>query len=184
MGWSRQLALMLVASIGAGGEAGGAEAQVGVGAVIADGFTSFDSRPIVGGGVTAVWSPAHYLELGLEGGVAGTRLPYGQSDGPAKLGLSDNIVESFTLLPRVMFGPRFVPTPNVALGLAVGSTWLWSSAGAGLAIVPYPTASVALQIKLGSEARYGLRAAFSYMHLWFSHDKAVLAPTIAFTWAY
>ena len=182
----RLVMLTLTAGICAvGRDVRAAEAHVGVGALIADGFTSFDARPTIGGDVTAVWSPHRHLELGLEAGLAGTRLPYGgYSDEPAKLGFGDNAVESFTLLPRLMFGPRFVPAPNVSLGVSVGSTWLWSRAGSAFVIIPYPTAGVALQIKLGPEARYGVRAAFSYMHVWFGHDKAVLAPTVAFTWAY
>jgi hypothetical protein len=187
MHWSRHLATVVLAAAtgtAAGGAAWAAEGHVDVGELIADGFTSFDSRLTLGGDVTAVWSPHRYLGLALETGVAAARLPYGQSDEPAKLGNSDNIVESFTLLPRLMFGPRFVPTPNISLGVSVGSTWLWSSAGSDLAFIPYPTASVALQIKFGPGARYGVRAAFSYMHLWFGHDRAVLAPTVAFTWSY
>jgi hypothetical protein len=159
------------------------EGHVETGVLVPEGFSSFAMRPTLGGDVTKVWSPLRYLGLGLEAGIDGTSLPYAQSDEPAKLGGMDNLTEGVTLRPRLMFGPRFVPAPAASVAVSVGSTWLWYRAGANLAIIPYPTVSGALQLKLGPDGRYGVRVGASYMHVWFGHDKALLGTTLAFVWS-
>lgn len=175
---------MAVAAVGAAPDAGAAqvEGHFETGVLVPEGFSSFDMRPTVGGDVTKVWSPVRHLGLGLEVGIDGTELPLSGTDGPAKLGGMDFLTESIVLQPRLMFGPRFVPSPLASLGVSGGSTWLWSQAGSGLAIVPYPTVSGAMQFKFGPGSRYGVRVAVSYTHLWFTHDKALLGTTLAFTW--
>jgi hypothetical protein len=184
---SRLLAVLslAVALGGASSNAGAAqvEGHVETGALVPEGFSSFDMRPTFGGDVTGVWSPLRYLGLGLEAGIDGTSLPYAQSDEPAKIGGMDNLTEGITVRPRLMFGPRFVPAPTASLGMSVGSTWLWYRAGSNFAIIPYPTVSGALQLKRSPDGRYGVRVAVSYMHVWFGHDKALLGTTLAFTWS-
>jgi len=49
-------------------------------------------------------------------------------------------------------------------------------------VIPYPTASVALESRFGANGRYGVRAAFSYMHFWFKAGDALMISTLAFTW--
>jgi hypothetical protein len=101
---------------------------------------------------------------------------------PARVGGADNLTEGFTVRPRLMFGPRFVPVPTASLGVSVGGTWLWYQAASDLVIIPYPTVSTAVQLKPGAGGRYGVRLAVSYMYIWSSNDKALLGITLAFTW--
>jgi hypothetical protein len=180
----RRAALLLTSVIAAAHDARAAQVdkQVEVGTLITQHIVTFDSRPTVAAGVTWVWSPLGHLALGLETAVAGTVLPFGHTDEAPKISVSSS-EQSFTLLPRLMLGPRFVPVPNLWLGVSVGGTWIWSRPGADLAIIPYPTAGVATGIRFGQDDRFGLRVAFSYVHYWFAHDAALLAPTLAFTWS-
>jgi hypothetical protein len=191
MSRSRHLAtLTLSLAIGAAARdarAGSVDRHVELGVVIAKGIRSFSARPTLGADLTKVWSPADRLELGFEAGCAATSLPYGRSDGPAMITYISNTEESLTLLPRLMFGPRFVPASNVWLGVSVGASWLWSGASSEFAIVPYPTATAAIETWFGPDERFGLRAAFSYMHYWFGNGddlsrNALLAPSLAFAW--
>jgi hypothetical protein len=167
--------------------AGGVDRHVELGVVIAKGIRSFSARPTLGGDLTKVWSPSDQLELGFEAGAALTGLPYGRSDGPAMITHTDNTEEAFTLMPRLMFGPRFVPASNVRLGVSLGATWLWSAPAGELSIVPYPTANGALETWFGPNERFGLRAAFSYMHYWFGNGddltrNALMTSSLAFAW--
>jgi hypothetical protein len=194
MTWCRRVVILTlglavaVAAVARDARADDIDRHIAAGVLLPKGIRTFSARPTLGGDLTKVWSPADHLELGFEAGVAVTSLPYGRSDGPGMITYNDNHSDSLTLLPRLMFGPRFVPTSNVCLGVSVGTTWLWSGASTELAFVPFPTASVAVETWFGPDARFGLRASFSYMHYWFGNGNdalrnALLAPSLAFAWA-
>jgi hypothetical protein len=182
------LTLVLAAAVVMGdARARSVDWHVGVGVLLPKGIRSFSVRPTLGADLTKVWSPARRLDLGFEAGVAATSLPYGRSDGPGMIRYLDNTQESFTLLPHLLFGPRFVAASDVWLGVSIGPTWLWSGPSEGYVIVPFPTASAAIETWFGPDKHFGLRAAFSYMHYWFGNGNdvmrnALLAPSISFAW--
>jgi len=50
-------------------------------------------------------------------------------------------------------------------------------------IIPYPTIALAVDLALGTDSRFGLRAGVSYLYFWLaSSHPAFLTPSLALTW--
>ena len=154
--------------------------------LVGQGFPEIGTLPTFGGDITTWWSPAAHLDLGLETGAAVTLLPYGSNDGEPILGKrgvdSQGVKRDVTFLPRVMLGTRAFVLPGVWAGLFVGHTQIVSGELGRFSVIPYPTVSVAVEARFGANGRYGVRAAFSYMHFWFNEGDALMTSTLAFTW--
>jgi hypothetical protein len=115
--------------------------------------------------------------------MAVTRFPYSSNDGEPVLGrpgVDGPLRESVTFMPRMMVGAR-VGGPAASIGLFVGSTQLLGALGE-FGVIPLPTGSVAVETRFGADRRYGVRAAFSYVHFWFGDGRGFMTTTLAFTW--
>jgi hypothetical protein len=182
------LSMVVVATLGASWRARGAavERHLEPGVLVGRGFPEIGALPTFGGDITCWWSPTAHLDLGLEIGGAVTLLPYGNTDGEPVVGRrggdSQTLNRDVTFLPRVMFGTRAFLSPGVWAGLFMGHTQIASGELGAFSVIPYPTASVALESRFGANGRYGVRAAFSYMHFWFKAGDALMISTLAFTW--
>jgi hypothetical protein len=178
--------LLTVTVWGAASEARAAECvrHVEPGVLIGKNYPGFELRPALGGDVTTWWAPLDRIRIGLETGVAITRLPYNtDAEGLGKLGTSSvGNSENITLLPRLMVGPRVLLLRALSLGGSVGSTWMWAGPVSEFVVIPYPTASAAIETRFGAQGRYGIRVAASYAYDWRGHGKAIIASTIAFSW--
>jgi hypothetical protein len=180
------IVLLTVAVGSTGREARAAEfvRHVEPGVLIGKNYPGFELRPALGGDVTTWWAPLDRVGIGLETGVAITRLPYNtDAEGLGMLGTSNvGNSENITLLPRLMVGPRVALLPGLSLGGSVGSTWIWAGPVSEFVVIPYPTASAAIETRFGAQGRYGVRIAASYTYDWRGHGKAIIASTIAFSW--
>lgn len=180
------IVLLAVAVWGTAHEARAAEfvRHVEAGVLIGKNYSRFELRPALGGDITTWWAPLDRIGVGLETGVAITRLPYntdGEGVGMLGTGFVGNS-ENITLLPRLLVGPRVLLPRGLSLGGSVGSTWLWASPVSEFGVIPYPTASAAIETRFGAQGRYGIRIAASYLYDWRGHGKAIIASTIAFSW--
>jgi hypothetical protein len=181
-------ALTLAVAIGAAGRdarAAKVVAHVEPGVVIPRGFPALGVRPTAGGDVTVWWSPSEHFDLGLESGIAATVLRYGNPDGEPFLGEyvgKPNLAEDFTLLPRVMLGARRRLTAATSIAASVGVSHIWALGFGEYALIPLPTAGVAVETRFGAGDRYGIRAAFSYLAYDFGDGRALMSATLAFAW--
>jgi len=160
------------------------------GAVIGVGLPDLTAMPILGGDLITWWAPHPRLQLGVQLGMGMTMLPYGCTEAVPFIGerghsgCGEGLGEDFTLLPRVLFDSRFFVTPSTTLGANLGMTFVVSRVTWGLdyEFVPYPTAGVVIETKLGAAGRFGLRAGLSYIHIAYRESRGFLAPTLAFGW--
>jgi hypothetical protein len=152
------------------------ERDVEAGVLIGIG-TETTTRPVGRGDVNVWWAPHPSFQLGLQMGSGMTVLSYRCEGG------CSGVTTRLTLLPGLLFGSRLFVTPSIALRASVGMTFLFVvSDGGGEFSPPFPTEGLAVDIKFGTTAPWGLRAGIAYIHSPYGFDIGLLMPTLALVW--
>jgi hypothetical protein len=176
---------LAIAAAARDARAGKTVGHVEPGILVGRGFEAINVKPTFGGDITTTWSMSSAFDLVLESGLALTTLPASSNDGEpvlGKPGVDGPLQDIITLLPRMMFGARLRLPAATSVSLLAGATHIVGPIGE-VFVIPFPTGSVAVEKWFGDGGRFGVRAAFSYMHFWFDNAKGFMTSTVAFAFS-
>lgn len=161
--------------------------DLSVGALLGVHLPELSVRPTLGVGATCWWKPTARLDLGIQATLTLTSIPYGNNDGEPVIGNRGGynpayLEEDLTALPRLAFAWRYALSDATSLRGLLGATFLLAGEMKEFALVPFPTAGIAVETKLGHSGSLKLRAGVEYILFVIDFNKGMVAPSVGLAW--